>query len=113
VCDRDWSHVFLGDKGLRDFSRHVETSTAVCIDPKLHWAYTSVIGSVPYFADAKTKQLLESDVKFWRLVKENVLEHGPFPPMKVFKHGIQSLYSKRRVAWMIALQFALKCDRQQ
>jgi hypothetical protein len=62
----------------------------------LQWAYLSVTGSAPEFADAKTKQLLESGVKFWRLVNENVMGHGPFPPVKVFKHGIQSLYSKTK-----------------
>jgi hypothetical protein len=64
--------------------------------PLLQWAYTSVIGSAPDFADAKTKQLLELGVKFWRLVNANVMEHGPFPPVKGFKHGIQNLYSKTK-----------------
>jgi hypothetical protein len=96
MCDRDWSYVFLGDKGLRDFTRYVEASTVVCLDPLLHWAYTSVIGSAPDFSDAKTKQFLESGAKFWRLVNENIMEHGPFPPMKIFKQGIQSLYSKAK-----------------
>jgi hypothetical protein len=64
--------------------------------PLVEWAHESATATVPGFADAGAKDLLESGVKFWRLINGNVLEHGPLPPVKVFKHGIQSLYSKTK-----------------
>jgi hypothetical protein len=55
-----------------------------------------VIGSAPDFADAKTKQLLESGIKLRSFVNENVMDLKLFPPVKFFKHMIQSLYSKTK-----------------
>ena len=48
------------------------------------------------FADAQTEVLLQDKLSFWRAINEDIKEKRPMPPIKVFKHGIQSLYSKTK-----------------
>jgi hypothetical protein len=60
--------------------------------PLAEWAHTSATATAPEFADVGAKALLESGVKFRRLVNREALDRGPLPPVKNFKHGIQCLY---------------------
>ena len=62
------------------------------------WAHEpSAVDLIPLaFADSQTKSLLEDKPSFWRAISEDVKGRGPMPPIKVFKHGMQSLYSKTK-----------------
>jgi hypothetical protein len=52
---------------------------------------------IPDIQDAELKKEIGNRLKFWRLVNGYVLENGPFyPPVKLFRHGVQSLYSKTK-----------------
>jgi transposase-like protein len=59
------------------------------------WAHADVV-SVPDFADRRTLKLIRSRIDFWKLVNNHVREKGPFPPLKLFKHGCQAFYSKTK-----------------
>lgn len=60
---------------------------------------------VPSFADADTKQIVMDHLPFWKIAKSQVHSHGPFPPLRLFKHGAQSLYSKTKGVVDGATQF--------
>jgi hypothetical protein len=60
----------------------------------VQWAHIS--NDVPYFASSDTKKKLLSKLHFWRTVKDHILEHGALLPVKIFKHGTQSFYSKTK-----------------
>lgn len=51
---------------------------------------------VPLFADRDSRISIEEHLPFWRTINGHVKEKGPFPPLKLFKHGSQSLYSKTK-----------------
>ena len=59
------------------------------------WAYEEHL-IPPSFVDSATKKLLKDRLVFWKLVNDYVKEKGAFPPLKLFKHGAQSLYSKTK-----------------
>lgn len=44
----------------------------------------------------KIKEFVNDNFPFWRLVNSYVSSNGPFPPLKLFKHGTQSFYSKTK-----------------
>ena len=50
----------------------------------------------PSFTDTITRRALKSRLPFWLMVNNFVNEKGPFPPLKLFKHASQSLYSKTK-----------------
>jgi hypothetical protein len=60
----------------------------------VEWAYEQdpVIPDIQY---AEFRKAIGNSLKFWRLVNGYVLEHSP-PPVKLFRHGVQSLYSKTK-----------------
>jgi hypothetical protein len=81
--------VIRGSDSCLDVCKRSRLSSAA---PLAEWAHTSATATAPGFADAGAKVLLESGVKVWTLVNREVLERGPLPPVKSFKHGIQCLY---------------------
>lgn len=50
----------------------------------------------PEFADSATRNTLRLGLPFWHLVNAYVQERDPFPPVILFKHCSQSLYSKTK-----------------
>ena len=50
----------------------------------------------PEFVDLATKRILKERIGFWQLVNNYVTKKGSFLPLKLFKHGSQSLYSKTK-----------------
>jgi hypothetical protein len=63
------------------------------------WAHESTdtpSSTIPAFADAGTAAILKSRIHFWKVVDEYLIRKGPLPPIKVFKHGTQSIYSKTK-----------------
>jgi hypothetical protein len=47
--------------------------------------------------DPELRKIAESRICFWRLVNEHVRDSGAFySPVKLFRHGMQSLYSKTK-----------------
>lgn len=63
--------------------------------PPVSWAHESNV-EAPLFASSETKRVLESRLGFWQLVNNDVSVNGPLAPVKILKHGIQSLYSKQK-----------------
>jgi hypothetical protein len=52
---------------------------------------------IPDIQDAVLKKAIGNRLKFWSLVNCYVLENGPFyPPVKLFRHCVQLLYSKTK-----------------
>ena len=82
--------------GMRPCS-YWDCQTAGGVGP---WAHGPVnmqeTADPPVLADTTTKLLLRSKKPFWMVINNDVKQHGPLPPIKVFKHGIQSLYSKTK-----------------
>lgn len=64
-------------------------------DPVVTWAQMAD-GSIPYFAPRGCFDILRSRWSFWKVVNEHVKANGPFRPLKLFKHAIQSFYSKTK-----------------
>lgn len=63
--------------------------------PAVSWAHQ--LGQrMPSFADAATKKLLKNHLNFWNLINNYANNNHPFPPLKLFKHGAQSFYSKTK-----------------
>ena len=79
-------------RGVINMCSHTLKTSAEPLHP---WAYEEN-ASVPAFADRKTKQLLTDRICFWRSVNSAVIENMLFPPLKLFKHGSQSMYSKTK-----------------
>lgn len=48
----------------------------------------------PSFVKSDTRRLIKSRLPLWKLINEHVYEKGPLPPLKLFKHSVQSFYSK-------------------
>lgn len=58
------------------------------------WAHEGA--APPVFADRKQKEALMSRFSFWNIVNTYVSNEGPLPPIEIFKHGVQSIYSKTK-----------------
>ena len=63
--------------------------------PAVFWAYEEN-PQVPPFADPASAVTLRGRLSFWKIVYNHVKENDAFPPLKLFKHGTQSLYSKTK-----------------
>jgi hypothetical protein len=60
------------------------------------WAYTEA-NEVPEIPDPELWKISESRICFWRRVNEHVRVLGAFyPPVKLFRHVMQSIYSKKK-----------------
>lgn len=59
------------------------------------WAHHSD-EAPPSFATTEVLSIIQKQLPFWRIINGYVKEKGPFPPLKLFKHGAQSLYSKTK-----------------
>ena len=51
---------------------------------------------LPQFADPASTHTLLGRLSFWQKVNSHVKEHDAFLPLKLFRHGTQSLYSKTK-----------------
>lgn len=64
---------------------------------KLHavvdWAHQSD-PKVSQSEESSSRRILSEKIQLWKLVNDHISEHGPFPHLKLFKHGSQSFYSK-------------------
>ena len=63
--------------------------------PLVSWAHEDS-QILPPFAPAATKKLIKHHLPFWTTINKTVRQRGAFPPIKRFKHGIQSLYSNTK-----------------
>ena len=61
----------------------------------MSWAHQAD-GKVPLFVDRESKRVIKEKISFWRNVEKVVIDTGPFAPLKLFKHGAQSLYSRTK-----------------
>lgn len=68
------------------------------------WAYKDD-PRIPTFADPRSRRVMKDRLSFWLTVNRHVWQNGPFPPLKIFKHGAQSLYSKTKGGVDGATQF--------
>lgn len=59
------------------------------------WAHSDD-ATPPTELDANGKRLVSEKIPFWRLVNKYVIEHGPMPPLKLFRHGSQTFYSRTK-----------------
>jgi hypothetical protein len=60
------------------------------------WAHAKYL-SMPVIEDAELRKLIDRRLPFWSLVNTYVLENDAFyPPLKLFRHGVQTLYSKTK-----------------
>lgn len=59
----------------------------------VNWAHHRDF-KVPHSEHSSSCSLTIEKINFWKMVNEHVLQHGPFPPLKLFKHGPQSFCSK-------------------
>lgn len=73
------------------------TFTATLIStagPVVKWAHTS--GIVPAYYRPSDKNAVQTHLSFWKIVNDKIKRDGPLPPVKIFKHGCQSVYSKTK-----------------
>ena len=59
------------------------------------WAYDDR-ATIPRFVTDEEKYILQSHLNFWRAVNMHVRHNSPFRPLKLFKHSVQSFYSKTK-----------------
>jgi hypothetical protein len=60
------------------------------------WAHSEG-EEVPQTADMELRKIALSRIPFWRLVDKHVHERDAFyPPVRLFRHGIQSIYSRTK-----------------
>lgn len=66
----------------------------------------------PEFVPTSQKKMVKSKFEFWILVHNNVLNNGPFVPLKLFKHATQCFYSKTKggVDGAIQQRAILRCS---
>lgn len=53
-------------------------------------------GTPPPELDPAGKRLVGQKLPFWRLVNKHVVTNGPLPPLKLFRHGSQTFYSRTK-----------------
>jgi hypothetical protein len=83
---------YCADFVLRECERRLEEISGSLVS----WAYTDA-NEVPEMPDPELRKIAESRICFWRLVNEHVRDSDAFyPPVKIFRHGMQSLYSKTK-----------------
>lgn len=61
----------------------------------LNWVY-EYSATIPSFVDKAQLQVVSSRLEFWKKVYNYVSKNGPFRPLKLFKHSVQSFYSKTK-----------------
>lgn len=59
------------------------------------WAHKDD-GLIPLEADRESKRTITDKFSFWKVVNNYVKQNGPFPPLKLFRDGAQSFYSKTK-----------------
>ncbi|PXF43106.1 hypothetical protein BWQ96_07140 [Gracilariopsis chorda] len=64
--------------------------------PVVSWAHQPGPLQIPSFSDTETTKVLQSRFQFWSLVNNYVTQNDAFPPLKLFKHASQSLYSRTK-----------------
>ena len=59
------------------------------------WAHDEDV-AIPESITGENRDLVESNLEFFKLVNDHVSKKGPFPPLKLFKNACQSFYSKTK-----------------
>lgn len=73
----------------------VTSSLRNVTDKYVCWAH-SPTPRVPSFAIPADKQAIQSKLPFWLAPDRHVVQHGPLHPVRLFRPGLQALYSKTR-----------------
>ena len=64
-------------------------------DGLLEWAHTDAEPVIPPWCTREHRSVLKSYLPLWRVVDHSVrVNRRPFPPLLLFKHAVQVLYSK-------------------
>lgn len=77
---------------LREICRNSLNAVAEGI---VRWAHEPD-GSIPSFVAVQEREVVRTRWEFWKVVNDHVKSKGPFRPLKVFKHAMQSFYSKTK-----------------
>jgi hypothetical protein len=60
------------------------------------WAHDET-GEIPHTANAKLSNVFRLRFQFWKTINKHLHQHDAFyPPVKLFRHGTQSIYSKSK-----------------
>lgn len=65
------------------------------VGPLVAWAYERS-PTIPQFVAPEQQAQLKARHKFWYVIEQHVSLQGAFPPLKLFKHASQSIYSKTK-----------------
>lgn len=64
-------------------------------EPLVSWAHRKDLETPP-FVTVEKRDVVDTKLQFWQVVNDKVNSCGPFHPVKLFKHGTQTLYSKTK-----------------
>lgn len=95
----DWTLVDILATHFRAVAKH-----------DLGWLHKSQTVTEFYLPEEKTKVFQK--LLFWKMINTNMKPNGPLPPVKLFKHENQSLYSKTRAAWMVQHKHIRYCGQR-
>lgn len=65
------------------------------VRPLLQWVSATPFSLPPFVGDDHKQEIL-SRLPFWQVINKRVMTVGVLPPVKVFKHATQSIYSKTK-----------------
>ena len=66
------------------------------VAPTLRWAHEDPVGVQPITGREDIDNIVKARLPFWRLLRNDTKERGPFIPVRVFKHSSQTLYNKMK-----------------
>lgn len=66
------------------------------VAPILRWAHEDPIGVRPITEKDEIGNVVESRLPFWRLLRNDIWQKGPFIPVRVYKHSSHTLYNKTK-----------------
>ena len=61
----------------------------------IEWLHTDPL-MFPTFVSRENRRIIKADIPFFKLVDNYVRDNDALPPIKLFKHGSQSFYSKTK-----------------
>ena len=94
---------YCSDFVLRECERRLEEIAGSLVS----WPYTEA-DEVSEKPDPEMRKIAESRICFWRLVNEHFRKHDTlYLPVKIFTHGVQTLYSKKKAESMVELNLGL------
>lgn len=59
------------------------------------WLHEETV-QFPSFVKGAVRRIIKTHLPLWKLVTNRVTGEAPFPPLKLFKHGVQLFYSKTK-----------------